>query len=363
MEAITAGGSERQVLQLIRFLTQAGESPKLCVLRDTKWLTEEQAGCPVVFWNVRSLSTLSDLRKLAELKDWIRSGNFDAILTMFWEANLVGPILARWAGVPIVVGCRRNLNYWMSSRVAILQRVSNLFTTALLANCEAVKEVVTKMEHASPAKIKVLYNGIDTSRFRLNPEQRSIIRRALGIADHEVVVGNVSTLRPVKGLDLFVQAAARVAKQNSKCRFVLVGDGPEQPAIETAIRNHGLQGSFVLAGPQVDVVPFLNAFDIAVLSSYSEGFSNSILEYMAARLPCIATDVGGNAEALGDSGILVPPNDPAALAAAILRLADDSTQRSTLADVAFRRAEGTFALADAQCRFHEYLLSLHNVAH
>src|SRR5579859_4207018 len=145
MRAITDGGSERQILQLIHFLRENGELAELALLRNTRWLTEKQAGCPITFWDVQSLSSASGIRKLAALRHWIRSRQFDVVLTMFWEANLVGPILARLAGVPVVIGCRRNLNYWMSGTTAHLQRVSNLFASRLFANCEAVKAVVARM--------------------------------------------------------------------------------------------------------------------------------------------------------------------------------------------------------------------------
>jgi glycosyltransferase involved in cell wall biosynthesis len=95
-----------------------------------------------------------------------------------------------------------------------------------------------------------------------------------------------------------------------------------RPNVEAAIEKHGLQRQFHLVGAAEDVRSFLAAMDIAVLCSFAEGFSNSLLEYMAAGLPIIATDVGGNREALGDAGVLIQPNDAVALSNAILALLD-----------------------------------------
>ena len=129
-----------------------------------------------------------------------------------------------------------------------------------------------------------------------------------------------------------------------KARLLVVGDGPQRASLEAMVPS-GLAARVYFAGAQEEVAPWLSASDVAVLSSESEGLSNSILEYMAAGLPVIATDVGGNAEALGATGILVPSGDDARLAGAVLRCVNDRDLRETLGRAATQRVEQTFAIS------------------
>lgn len=355
MEAITAGGSERQVLELIEFARAAGHEVELCIFRGTQWLTPEQAQCAIHRLDLGPLLSARTFARLIRFGAFMRRSRFDAVITMFWEANLLIPPLARMSGVRIVIGCRRNLNYWMSDRVALLQKISNVFATRLLANCNAVKEVVAARERTSREKIDVLYNGIDVGRFRPDLAARNNARASLGIRSDEIVVGNTSTFRPIKGVDTFVAAAGLVAESAPHCRFLLVGDGPERSRIEREIATLGVTDRFLLVGSQKEVAPFLLAMDIAVLSSRSEGFSNSLLEYMAAGLPSVASDVGGNGEALGECGLIVPPDHPDLLAQAIVRLATDPGLRARLAEAARTRAADVFSRRVAARQFSDYL--------
>ena len=173
----------------------------------------------------------------------------------------------------------------------------------------------------------------------------------LGVAEDEILVGNISCFREVKGIPQFVDAARIVLEKEPRMRFLAVGDGTQYAQVVERIRQYGLEDRIHLAGQQTDVLPYLAAMDIGVLSSLAEGFSNSLLEYMASGLAAVATDVGGNREALEDTGILVPPDDPAALAEAILRLRS-AALRQQLGHAARQRVE-RFSLARAEKRMKE----------
>ncbi len=347
MEAITAGGTERQVLQMIRLVREAGLEPQLAVMRGTGWLTEVQAGCPVEHFRISSFTSVAGLRELARLRRWVRKQRFHVLQTFFLEANLVGPVVAWLAGVPVILGSRRNMNYWMGWKLAALQRLANLFATRLVANCRAVADCIVRMEKVRASKVDVIYNGIDLEYFRPCPEQRAQMRSQLGIAEDEVLVGNVSALRPIKGVEHFVSAAAAVLQHESRARFVLVGDGPLRQQLQDQAARLGIAPRFLIAGAQEDIRPWLNACDVAVLTSESEGFSNSILEYMAMGLACVATDVGGNREVLTEgAGVLVPQCDDRALAEALLHLVRNPKRRQ-MAQVA-RSTVARFGLPSAR---------------
>lgn len=345
MEAITAGGTERQVLQMIGLMKASGAEVQLATLRGTAWLTREEAGCPFTRFSLGSLWSPSGMRELMRLRRWMRQQRFDVVQTFFVEANIIGPIIARSAGVPVILGSRRNLNYWMGAGARWLQRFSNRYATRLVANCEAVRQHIITSERFAPERVVVVYNGLDVSAFDPARTQRTRIREKIGIPQDAVVVGMVAALRPVKGTELFVRAASKVPPGN--VYFVLVGDGPLRPQLETDATASGLGERFKFLGAKKDIPLYLQSLDLAVLCSESEGFSNSILEYLAAGLPVVATDVGGNREAVGDAGILVSSGDTQGVAEAMTRLATDSALRSRLATAALTQAQ-RFSLVTAQ---------------
>lgn len=357
IEGITEGGTERQILQLIQLARRLDYEPRLAILRGSEWLGEERAGCPVYLAGARSLVRLSGWRACRELALWMRREQITVVQTFFMESNIVGPLLARLAGVPIVIGSRRNLNQWqerprwMRPFFRQFQRLANLPTDCIVGNSQVVTEAMTRVEGVAAHKMRIAYNGIDLKNFSGVEHQRVRARRMLGVADDRILVGNISCMRLVKGLDQFVEAARIVLKRDPSLQFMIVGDGVERRAITERIRRHGLEEQIHLAGAQENVLPYLAAMDIGVLSSLAEGFSNSLLEYMASGLATVATDVGGNREALGETGILVPAGDPAALAEAILELRSPEL-RQQLGQAARRRVE-QFSLEQAERRMEE----------
>jgi L-malate glycosyltransferase len=338
MASITAGGTERQLLQLVELASAAGLSPEILVFRNTKWLTPEVAGCPVHYRNLEKLFDPRGIRELVNIARWMRSQRFDILQTFFADANVIGPLLGKAAGIPYILTSRRNLNYSMTPGRLVAQRLANRLTTGIVANCEAVRKAVTLSEKPDPNKIHVVYNGIDLRSFTPCPTTHSKIRSELGVTPHEVLIGCVSAVRSIKGVHHLVGAATQVLPKASNARFCVVGDGEDLAELRKITDSDELLAKrFFWVGAREDVKPYLRAFDIAVLPSLSEGFSNSILEYMAMGLPVVATDVGGNREALEDgAGILVPPGDEPALAQALEHLLASPTERMSMS---FRAAE------------------------
>jgi L-malate glycosyltransferase len=311
ISSITDGGTERQILQMVDICNQNRMQPQICVMRRTRWLTPQIAGCPVTHFQIETVTSARGIASLIQLTRWMRSQKFDILQTFFSEANLVGPCAGRLAGIPLILGTRRNLNHYRADDPHRLQlraqRFVNLLVDQIIANSEAVRERIAKSEHVSLKRLSVVYNGIDLGQMKPAPQMRASMRHNLGIDDNHILVGNISGLRKIKGVQMFVDAAAQAYSTNSNLRFLLVGDGELMPELGESIRNYGLKQIIRLVGPAEDVRPYLAAFDVAVLCSQAEGFSNSLLEYMACGIPAIATDVGGNREALGSCGLLIRP--------------------------------------------------------
>ena len=359
---IAEGGTERQVLQLIELATRLGYEPRLAVLRGTEWLTEKEAGCPMYFAGVNSLLNPTGWSAGAKLVGWMRRERISLVQTFFVECNVFGPWLGRLAGVPVIVGSRRNLNQWhgwpkwMEPWMLRLQRLTNRSTDCVIANSLVVAEETFKTERVPQRKLHVAYNGIDLVKFSRLDELREQARQMLGVGQDDIVVGNISCFREVKGIPQFVDAARMVLEKEPRMRFLAVGDGEQYALVVERIREYGLEDRILLAGQQTDVLPYLAAMDIGVLSSLAEGFSNSLLEYMASGLASVATEVGGNREALDGAGILVPPDDAKAMAEAILKLRS-AALRKQLGLAARNRVE-RFSLARAEKRMKEIYAEL-----
>jgi glycosyltransferase involved in cell wall biosynthesis len=200
-----------------------------------------------------------------------------------------------------------------------------------LANCRDTREWASKAEGIPKNKFGVIYNGVDLKRFGYDKEAvRAHYRMQLNLPANAPVIGIVANLRPPKAIDVFLRAARLVSLRYPDAHFVLAGDGPQMTGMVALSRDLGLSDRAHFLGSRDDVARLLAAVDVGVLSSSSESMPNSILEYMAAGLPVVCTDVGGCREAVvhNETGLLVPPGDPEALAAAILRVCTEGRAES-----------------------------------
>ncbi len=195
------------------------------------------------------------------------------------------------------------------------------------------------------AKIVVIYNGIDTARFKAL--DRAGARRELGLDDASVVFGAVSRLDPVKDHPTMLRAFGKASKRRPNCVFVIVGDGPERGAVERLIAELGLEGSVKLAGFTDDVPRRLAAVDLFLQPSTEEGLSLTILEAAAAGVPVVASAVGGTSEIIenGRTGTLIAAGDTDALAAALIGFAENPAPFRDMARGARDTVERRFSLA------------------
>jgi glycosyltransferase involved in cell wall biosynthesis len=213
------------------------------------------------------------------------------------------------------------------------------------------------LDAVTPARADVIPFGIDLQRFRPRdggPE----VRAALGIAPGRHVVGTVGLLREQKGHTYLLQAAERLELRRGDVDWVIVGDGELRPQLEAEIRARGLSKRVHLLGTRDDVPQLLAAFDVFALSSIFEGFCYAVAEALAAEIPVVATDVGGVAQSVvhGETGLLVEPRDPDALADSIERLLDDRAEAARLARAGRERMERLYALPNMVERTEAFYL-------
>jgi glycosyltransferase involved in cell wall biosynthesis len=289
---------------------------------------------------------------MARFIRFLRRERIDILQVYFPDSTYFG-VLAGWlARVPHIIRTRNNLGYSLTPLGRRLGRLCNRIVHRTIANCEACRLSLLNDEGPLPDSVIVLENGVDLSRFLQIPSaaQRTGPPR----------VGMVANLRPVKNPELLVRAAADVCRSHANVTFAIAGEGQLRPSLERLIGDLCLRDRFLLPGATADVHEFLANVDVAVLCSHSEGMSNAVLEYMAAGRPIVATAVGGNVELLDDgmTGLLVPPNDADAFAAAIERLLEDGKFAARLGAAARRRAMEHYSREAMVQRFEDFYESL-----
>ena len=214
-------------------------------------------------------------------------------------------------------------------------------TARIVTTGEALREELIRTNGFPPARIDSVPTGVDSKRYR--PGDRMIARAALGLPRDEKLVGIVATLRDWKGHEYLIEALGGLPPDAS---LVIVGDGPRRPILESFVATLGLQARVRFAGDQADVVPWLQALDAFALPSFAnEGVPQALIQAMLAGLPCVTTHVGSIAELArdGETALVVPPKDAAALRAALQRLLADEALGKRLGQGARRHAEANFS--------------------
>jgi glycosyltransferase involved in cell wall biosynthesis len=206
-------------------------------------------------------------------------------------------------------------------------------------------------EGFSPSRVGVVHNGIEVGPLA-SAVSRCSARASLGVPGDALVVGTVARLDPVKDLTTAIKAFAAVTRQVPNAVLVVIGDGSERADLCRCAASLAVADRVIFTGHRDDARALLPAFDVYVNSSSHEGISLTILEAMAASVPVVATCVGGNPEVVSpDTGILVPPKTPDALAAALAALARDQGRRAQLGGAARRRVERSFSVDDMVARY------------
>jgi glycosyltransferase involved in cell wall biosynthesis len=206
---------------------------------------------------------------------------------------------------------------WLSRLSYRIECRLSRFADLIICNSRAGLEYAAA--HGFPGgRMTVIPNGIDTEHFKPDAAARERIRAEWGIAESEMLIGLVARLDPMKDHLTCFRAAAMLAQERSDVRFVCVGDGaePYKSKLYQQASELGLDGRLIWAGARHDMPAVYNALDFATSSSYSEGFSNTIAEAMACSVPCVVTDVGDAKQIVGDTGFVMEPGNPSALASA-----------------------------------------------
>lgn len=305
-------GTEKQLLMLIKNLDRERFQPFLCVLTLSEWLHREFDGCEVILIGVQSFGNFASYWNILKFVVFLRKQRINIIQTHFVEGNIIGIIAGKLARVKSIISSRRNQGYWHDRLHLMLLKVLNKWTTCFLANSVSTRDWVVRIEGINSSRIRTIYNGLDIDRYcQATVIQRQKFLEKLGFPANAIIIGMVANLRPVKSIDLFLRAAKRVLERFPQVRLLIVGEGEELPSLLAICDQSDIASAVRFLGKRHDIPEILSCVDIGVLSSRSESFSNSIIEYMASGLAVVCTNVGGACEAIEDgvNGYIVAHGD------------------------------------------------------
>ena len=327
VENLNRGGLERVVIDLASAQAAAGHDCQVVCLFEAGTLAPELAdrGVRVVACGKREGA---DARALWRMRRALAAQRTEVLHSHNETPHYYAMLAGLGLGLRRVVNTRHGMGAdSQASRRERLFRHSMRLADVSVAVSEAAGQRLANAGLVAERKIRVLPNGIHAESFRpRDPRLREQLATRLGLPPETQLVGFVGRLNWAKDLPTMVAAFARVcAQRNDDAALVLVGDGEERTEIEAAIADAGIGHRVFLLGDRSDVPALLPAFSVFAMSSVSEGYSIALLEACASALPIVATRIGGNVEivAHGVNGLVVPPSDPGALAAALGQLLGD----------------------------------------
>jgi glycosyltransferase involved in cell wall biosynthesis len=265
-------------------------------------------------------------RAMAELYRLIRAARADQVQTWMYHANLVGGVVARFAGARVIWSIHHSdldsTKVPFSTRlVAHVCAWLSVFVPARIIYCSRKAADVHVSLGYSPGRTVVVNNGVDVQRFKPDADGRARVRAEWGIVARQVLLGMVARWDPLKDHATLFAALAHVGlRLPNDCRLVLVGPGMDGSNADLVMlmARFGVQHRVLLAGPRPDVPAVMNALDLHILSSSGEAFGNVSVEAMACGAPAIVTAAGAGAEIVGDTGWVVPVRTPRVLGEAIV---------------------------------------------
>jgi len=339
----THGGAEHLTMQIAERLDPARFESIVCATRfsaaEREKRTVEDAAAALRAGGVRFLGL--DRRTRAHAWAWwplvklLRRERVDVIHAHKFGSNIWGVVFGRLCGVPVVVTHEHGWSFERGPKMFLDRELIARGSNAFIAVSREDRRRMIELEKISPDRAVFVPNGIPA----LRPASGRGVRAELGISATDPVVTSVGFLRQPKAIDVLIEGAARIAPRFPGLKVLIVGEGADRPVYEALIDRLGVQDTVKLLGLRSDVPELLAASDVAVLSTNSEGSPLSVMEYMDAKVPVVATSVGGIPDLIDHEvhGLLVDPQDAAGLGDSIARLLDDPERARDMAERAYER--------------------------
>jgi glycosyltransferase involved in cell wall biosynthesis len=326
----TLGGGERIALRIAALLPQYGYRASILTFSvHPESAALKSPPCPIYLLPLKRTYDLNAFRAALDLKRFLKQQRIQIVQTFFESSDLWAGFVTRTSSKAKLVWSRRDMGILRTGKHHLAYRLLASAPHAVFAVSEQVRRHCIEIDRIDPARIQTIYNGLDLADWNTASQPAK--------APGQVIVTTAGNIRRVKGHDVFIRAAAVVVQRFPEVSFSIAGEVLEPDyflELQALVRDLNLSNCFHFVGGGTKLREHLSLSDIFVLPSRSEGFSNAIVEAMAASLPVVATNVGGNAEAVkdGGSGFIVPSDDPAALSAAIIRLISNPSQAKAMGE-------------------------------
>jgi glycosyltransferase involved in cell wall biosynthesis len=330
---LTGGGAERMMINVARGLDARRFTSQVISLSRDRTLQSavHAAGIPLTTLNAHPFASLG-IGPLRGVSRFLRQEKPDIVQTWLPDADIVGGLAAWMSGIPAIWNIRASLAdggwrpFASSVRLRAIERVCAAISGVVprkIVSCARV-DANRNLRLYRQEKIRVIGNGVDPDAFKPDAAARAEVRREIGVDQDATLIGMAARFHPVKDLPTFLAAARLIIDAHPRARLLLFGQGMEadNALLTRMIASHGLEQSVLRLGFREDVARVFAALDVHMLSSRAEGFGNVLVEAMACGVPCAATDVGESRMIIDDTGRIVPPRNPAALAAAVRELID-----------------------------------------
>ncbi len=299
-----------------------------------------------------------DLRDPWRLSRYLKKRKVD-VVHAHSGAFFMSVAAARLAGVPAVFYTDHGRPQVEGTKRMIEEATTARFVDRVIAVSEELKQHLITKTHFPAGKIDVIVNGVDTDIFQPRPKPQKLFAE-FRLPQGAKIIGSTGRFSREKGYHILIESFSLVVQKIPDAHLLLVGDGPQRDELERQSRETGCGDKIVFAGVRSDIPELLNLFDIFALPSIYEGTSMSLLEAMASGTPPVATEVGGNLSIIKnqESGLLVPSENPSALAEAIIELLSDDGKRNAFGKAAQRKIKADYSQENMVRRYSELYLNV-----
>ena len=353
IDGLSMGGAERLMVPVLKYLSRAHFEPYVCAMqsKDGNPMAEElrALGVPVECLNIQHLR---DLDAIPRLTRYLKKIGADLVHTQLEAANILGNISAKLLGLPSVCTIHVMPSLDVKTKTRLHQKVEWLslryFCDRVISVSEEARQHHVAISGARDSQAITIYNGIDLSAFSDidAAHERESFRAECKIPSDANVLVTVAVLRPPKGIQFMIRALPAILAAHPNTYYLIVGSGSHQDALMEEVRRADLEDRVIFAGMRRDVPRALAASDVFVLPTLTEALPTVLAEAMAARLPIVASRVGGIPEMIqdGQNGILVNPEDLETLADACIQLLNSPARRIAMGAEGHRIANQKFSI-------------------
>jgi glycosyltransferase involved in cell wall biosynthesis len=346
IDNLKIAGTQKHLLRLVDGLASKGYSTEIISLGVNDGNLIKDIDAPITYfkmdyiWQPRFwLDFVRLVRFLSKNKPYI-------VHTYLNTSNVFGVLAAKIAQISIIISSRRDLGQFRSNFIGEIESFTARLSNKVICASEAIRQNVALRERVDLKKISIINNGVASQLPLDYKTSELLIKETLGISHKDSVVGIIGSLFCIKGHGDFIEAARLVLNEIPDVKFLIVGAGPLRNSLESVVHNQQLEEKIEFLGQRNDISELLSIMDVSANASYSEGMSNTILESMAVGVPVVATAVDGNLETVvnGETGLLVPPRNPQAMAKAIIRILKDKDLAVKMGQNARKLVEEKFSL-------------------